>query len=301
MSIETMKPVCAGFYEIVEQTGRDLYIRALKEMPPDVREALQRAFRQETSETGENVLGTILNNIAVADEQSLLVCQDTGTPVFFVEIGTGIAVNGVRLEHALRNACERATREHPFRSSIVTPITRKNNQTSTGYRIPVIHWEFVEDADYIDVLMVPKGSGSENQTFFKMLLPADGVAGIKKFVLDCIFGAGGQPCPPIIVGIGLGGTSDLCMALAKKAIARPAGSRNPDPEVAGLEEELLELINATGIGPMGLGGVNTAMAVHIEHAATHISQNPVAVNIQCWAARRARARIWADGRVEMGF
>lgn len=293
--------VDTNFYKTVEEAAKHLYIKALKEMPPDVREGLKRALHTETDETARGVLETIDRNIAVADERHLLVCQDTGTPVFFVHLPTALYINGVKLEDALRTGVERATREHPFRSSIVSPLSRKNNQTSTGKRIPVIHWEFADDHDYLELVIVPKGSGSENQSFMKMLIPADGVAGIKKFVLDCIFNAGGQPCPPILVGIGIGGTADLCMTLAKKAIARPVGTRNPDPEIAALEDELLELINATGVGPMGLGGVNTAMAVHIEDAWTHITQNPVAVNIQCWAARRARARIWADSRVEYGF
>jgi fumarate hydratase subunit alpha len=301
MTTGTLAAVDERFYERVEETTRDLYVKALKEMPPDVREALARAHGRESHATGKGVLGTILNNIAVADERRMLVCQDTGIPVVFVTLGTGMYVDGARVERAIRKGCERATKEHPFRSSIVSPISRRNDQTSTGYRVPVIHWEFAEGADWVEILHVPKGSGSENQSFMKMLIPADGVAGVKRFVLDCIFGAGGQPCPPIIVGVGIGGTADLVTTLAKKAISRPLGSRNPDPEVAGLEEQLLEVINETGIGPMGLGGVNTAMAVHVEHAATHITMNPVAVNIQCWAARRARARLYADGRVEVGF
>jgi fumarate hydratase subunit alpha/L(+)-tartrate dehydratase alpha subunit len=301
MATTTITAVGERFYQTVEETSRELYIKALKEMPPDIREGLARAFGRESHETGKGVLGTILDNIQVADDRKMLVCQDTGIPVFFVTIGTGVYVDGARIEQGIRRGCERATREHPFRSSIVSPITRRNDQTSTGYRVPVIHWEFAAGADYVDLLHVPKGSGSENQSFMKMLVPADGVGGIKRFVLDCVFGAGGQPCPPIIVGVGVGGSADLVTTLAKKAISRPLGSKNPDPEVAGLEDELLDLVNETGIGPMGLGGVSTALAVQVEHAATHITMNPVAVNIQCWAARRARATLWADGRVEVGF
>ena len=301
MATTTITAVGERFYQTVEETSRELYIKALKEMPPDIREGLARAFGRESHETGKGVLGTILDNIQVADDRKMLVCQDTGIPVFFVTIGTGVHVDGARIERGIRRGCERATREHPFRSSIVSPLSRKNAQTSTGYRVPVIHWEFAAGADYVELLHVPKGSGSENQSFMKMLVPADGVGGIKRFVLDCVFGAGGQPCPPIIVGVGVGGSADLVTTLAKKAISRPLGSKNPDPEVAGLEDELLDLVNETGIGPMGLGGVSTALAVQVEHAATHITMNPVAVNIQCWAARRARATLWADGRVEVGF
>ena len=148
---------------------------------------------------------------------------------------------------------------------------------------------------------MPKGSGSENMSFMQMLVPADGINGVKRFVLEQVVGAGPKPCPPTIVGIGIGGSSDLCMTLAKKATTRPLGSRHPDPEMAALEMELLDAINQTGIGPQGLGGNTTALAVHIESAWTHITCNPVAVNMQCWRAERRRAKIWADGRIEEGF
>jgi fumarate hydratase subunit alpha len=148
------------------------------------------------------------------------------------------------------------------------------------------------------VKCVPKGSGSENMSFLKMCVPADGVAGIKKFVLESIVGAGGKPCPPGIVGVGIGGSADYAMHLAKEAIARPVGTRNEDPLVAQLEDELKDLLNETGVGPMGLGGDVTVLSVHVEHADTHMTLNPVAVNYQCWAARRASAHIRADGAVE---
>jgi fumarate hydratase subunit alpha/L(+)-tartrate dehydratase alpha subunit len=165
----------------------------------------------------------------------------------------------------------------------------------------VIHYDFVRDSEVLDILFMPKGSGSENMSSLKMLVPADGVNGIKRFVLEQVVGAGAKPCPPTIVGIGIGGSSDLCMALAKKATTRPLGSHNPDPEMAALETELFEAINQTGIGPQGLGGNTTALAVHIESAWTHITCNPVAVNMQCWRAERRRAKVWKDGKVEMGF
>jgi fumarate hydratase subunit alpha/L(+)-tartrate dehydratase alpha subunit len=180
-------------------------------------------------------------------------------------------------------------------------VTRVNPQTSIGEGLPVIHWDFDAETDYLDILMMPKGSGSENMSAMKMFIPADGVAAVKKFIIDTVIASGANPCPPGIIGVGIGGTADLVMSLAKKALTRPVGSRNHDSYFAALEEELEEAINSTGIGPMGLGGVNTTLAVHIEWAYTHITQNPVAVNTQCWPARRARAKIWADGRVEYGF
>lgn len=288
-------------YEAVVDAVAQLYVKALKDMPPDVRDALNRAEARETAQVGRTVLGTIQRNIVVADTEDLLICQDTGTPVYFVTVGEHSGVNPVRLERAIRQGTERATVSHPLRSSVVSPVTRRNNQTNSGYRVPVIHWEFVPDRDDVEMIVVPKGSGSENMTYFRMLLPSDGVAGVKRFVVESVVGSGGNPCPPVIVGVGIGGSADLCMMLAKKALIRPCGQANPDPEVQGLEVELLAAINASGLGPMGLGGANTALAVHIEHAATHISQNPVAVNIQCWAARRARLTVSGGGSMTMGF
>jgi fumarate hydratase subunit alpha/L(+)-tartrate dehydratase alpha subunit len=218
-----------------------------------------------------------------------------------VDIGGKLRLDGSRVNAAIVRGTERATREHPLRSSIVSPLKRENRQTSTGERIPVIKYDFVADSDVLDILFIPKGSGSENMTTLKMLVPAEGVKGIKRFVIEQVVGAGAKPCPPTIVGVGIGGSSDLCMALAKKATTRPIGSRNADPEIAALEEELCNAINEIGLGPQGLSGKTTALAVHIESAWTHITCNPVAVNLQCWRAERARAQIFPDARVEIGY
>jgi fumarate hydratase subunit alpha/L(+)-tartrate dehydratase alpha subunit len=199
---------------------------------------------------------------------------------------------------ALRDGTARATVEHPLRSNAVHTITRESTGPNIGHRLPIVHWEFVPDADTLDVKCVPKGSGSENMSFLRMCVPADGVKGIKQFVLESIVGAGGKPCPPGIVGVGIGGSADYAMHLAKEAIMRPIGTRNPDPHVARLEDELFELLNETGIGPMGLGGDVTVLQCHVEHADTHMTLNPVAVNYQCWAARRASAHIGADGDID---
>jgi tartrate/fumarate subfamily iron-sulfur-dependent hydro-lyase alpha chain len=288
-------------YDSIETAARDLYIRALKDIPQDVRDALARTLKVERAggnRTAERVMLTIVENIQTADERDALVCQDTGLPVFKVLIGTKLNLDIARLKDCLRKGCERATKEYPLRSNTVHPLTRKHTGTNTGEGIPVIKLEFVPGSDTIDLHMAPKGSGSENTSFLKMLVPADGQKGVKQFVLQCIFDSGARPCPPMIVGIGLGGTSDVAMQLAKEASTfRRIGSSNPDPDVAELERDLLDKINQTGIGPQGLGGTTTAMAVHIEWAHTHISQNPVAVNIQCWRGERAEAVISADGTV----
>ena len=287
--------------ELFEDLGRQLYLEAQVDIPPDVRQGLRDAHTRESNPVARGILGTMLKAIEVADRKHTLVCQDTGIPIFWITIGRGFLIDGARIIEALCRGVERATTEMPLRSSIVSPIRRENRQTSSGEGVPVVHVEFSSAIDHIDIMMMPKGSGSESMSFLKMLLPADGIAGVKKFVLETCVGAGGRPCPPTIVGVGIGGSSDLCVTLAKKATLRPIGKRHPDPEVAALELELLGAINSTGIGPMGLGGDTTALDLHVETAWTHITLNPVAVNMQCWRGERRRARVYRDGRVEVGY
>ena len=286
---------------LFEDLGRQLYLEAQIDIPPDVRQGLRDAYTRESNPVARGILGTMLKAIEVADRKHTLVCQDTGIPIFWITIGRGFLIDGARVIEALRRGVERATTEMPLRSSIVSPIRRENRQTGSGDGVPVVHVEFSGAIDHIDIVMMPKGSGSESMSFLKMLLPADGIAGVKKFVLETCVGAGGRPCPPTIVGVGIGGSSDLCVTLAKKATLRPIGERHPDPEVAALELELLGAINSTGIGPMGLGGDTTALDLHVETAWTHITLNPVAVNMQCWRGERRRARVYRDGRVEIGY
>ena len=283
---------------VVEDAAAHLYVWALKDIPQDLRDALAEAAGRETSVSGQRVLATILKNVEIADSRSNLVCQDTGIAVYTCRVGEAFPLHPARIYEALKTGTERATLEHPLRSNAVHTITRENTGPNTGYRLPIVHWEFVAEWDGLDVKCVPKGSGSENMSFLKMCTPADGVKGIKQFVLESIVGAGGKPCPPGIVGVGIGGSADYAMYLAKEAIARPVGTRNLDPVVAQLEQELFELLNETGIGPMGLGGDVTVLQCHVEHADTHMTLNPVAVNYQCWAARRASAHISPDGEVE---
>lgn len=288
-------------YQLVEDTAKELYIRALKILPPDVREALGKAYDRETTPTGKEIFRTILRNVEVADQQNVLICQDTGLPIYMVKVGSKFPVDGARVAAALKEGAKRATLEHPFRGSSTHPVTRVNPQTSVGEGLPIIYWDFVPENDFLDILMVPKGSGSENMSAMKMFIPADGVAALKKFVIDTVLQSGSNPCPPGVIGVGIGGTADLVSKLAKEAIARPVGSHNHDAFFAKMEDELSEAINSLGLGPMGLGGSVSTLAVHIEWAYTHITQNPVAVNTQCWSARRARGKIYRDGRVEYGF
>lgn len=286
--------------QAVEEAAKALYIRALKELPPDIKLGLGRLQAAETAPTARQVLATMVTNIEVAERTDNLLCQDTGVPIYNVWIGRGVAVDGYALKQALRRGCERATREYPLRSSVVHPLTRKNEHSSCGIEVPVIHVDFMAAPDRLEIEMVPKGSGSENNSFLKMAIPAEGIAAIKTFVVDCVLAAGGKTCPPTIVGVGLGGTSDLAVALAKRAATRELGSRCADADGASLEEQLSAAVNQLGVGPQGLGGDSTAFAVHIELAATHITMNPIAVNMQCHSARRARATFTPDG-VSYGF
>jgi len=291
----------ADLYDALEIAGKELYLRALKNIPADVRAALKIGYEREQqhgNQSAQQVMFTILENVRAADDQDTLVCQDTGLPVFKVFVGADLNVNIPDLMERLKRGCERATREYPLRSNAVHPLTRKHTGTNTGQGLPVMKLEFVRGSHELRVQMAPKGSGSENMSFLKMLNPAEGLRGIQRFVLECILESGARPCPPMIVGVGLGGTSDVAMQLAKEASTfRKIGSRNADPEIASLEEWLLDRINQTGLGPQGLGGSTTALAVHVEWAHTHISQNPVAVNIQCWRGERAEAVIHADGSI----
>jgi fumarate hydratase subunit alpha/L(+)-tartrate dehydratase alpha subunit len=284
--------------QAVEDAAAYLYVWALKDIPQDLRDALAEAKDRETSVPGRRVLETIVKNVQVAEAEDNIVCQDTGIAVYTCRVGEHFPLHPAKIYEALKIGTERATVDTPLRSNAVHTITRENTGPNTGYRLPIVHWDFVPDWDGLDVKCIPKGSGSENMSFLKMCVPADGVKGIKQFVLESIVGAGGKPCPPGIVGVGIGGSADYAMFLAKEAIARPVGTTNPDPEVAKLERELFQLLNETGVGPMGLGGDVTVLSCHIEHADTHMTLNPVAVNYQCWAARRASAHVSADGEVE---
>ncbi len=281
--------------EVVEKAAKALYIRALKSLPPDIKTGFTKLSGTERNTTAQSILTTMIKNISVAEQTDNLLCQDTGIPIYNVWIGRDVQVDGVLLRAALRKGCERATREYPLRSSVVHPITRKNEHTSCGLNVPVIHFDFTDIPGLLRIEMIPKGSGSENNSYLRMAIPAEGLAAVKTFVIDSVLSSGGKTCPPTIVGVGIGGTSDLCIALAKKAATRPLGTACSDPEGASLERDLSQAVNQLGVGPQGLGGDSTSFAVHIEMAATHITMNPVAVNMQCHSARRASADITSAG------
>jgi fumarate hydratase subunit alpha/L(+)-tartrate dehydratase alpha subunit len=279
----------------IEEAAKELYIRALKMLPPDVKQGFDTLVARETNATAQSVLAVMVRNIAVAEKTDNLLCQDTGLPIYNVTIGRDVVVDGVALKAAIRRGCERATREYPLRSSVVHPLTRHNEHTSCGEGMPAIHVDFSDVFDGLRIEMIPKGSGSENNSWLRMAIPAEGVDAIKRFVVDCVLDAGGKTCPPTIVGVGVGGTSDLCVHLAKRAATRPLGTHCADLAGAELETELSSAVNMLGVGPQGLGGDATAFAVHVELAATHITMNPVAVNMQCHSARRASALFTETG------
>ena len=284
----------------VEEAAKELYVRALKLLPPDIKRGFDRVAAGESDAGARRMIGTMMKNISVAEANDSLLCQDTGIPIYNVRIGRSVEVDGWSLKEAIRRGCARSTRDHAFRSSIVHPTTRVNGQDSTGRGVPVINVDFSSQENVLEIEMIPKGSGSENNSWLKMAVPAEGVDAIKTFVVDCVLDAGGKTCPPTIVGVGVGGTADLCVHLAKVAATRALGSRCEDPEGAKLEDALTPAVNMLGVGPQGLGGDSTAFAVHVETAATHITMNPVAVSMQCHSARRARAT-FRPGGVEYGF
>ncbi len=280
----------------VENVAVELLRQAVTKLPRDVKEALQRAHREEESEVGKTQLKAILNNVELAEKTGTPMCQDTGIIIFYVKAGA--QAKGLdTIEHALIKATKRATNEVPLRPNSVGIFTRKNTGDNTGRYIPYVNWN-VTQGETIELTVFPKGGGSENVCALGMIRPGEGLNGLKKFVLDTVLNAGAKPCPPNILGVGVGGGADIAMKIAKAALLRPIDQPNADPEIAKLERELYEAANMTGIGPMGLGGRFTVLGVNVDHANRHPASYPVAVAVQCWAARRASARISFDGTVE---
>jgi len=266
-------------------------------LPDDVVAALEEARRIERSPVAAAQLDAIMKNIGIAREGSVPICQDTGLQTFFIEAGVKSPYLE-RLPELIKEAVAEATAEVPLRPNTVHPFTGENPGDNLGRFMPYINWDLVS-GDEIRITILPKGGGSENMSTLKMLTPGVGLKGIKKAVVDHVISCGGKPCPPTVVGVGIGGGADIALKLGKRAVLREIGSRHPEPEVAALEAELLELINMSGVGPMGIGGATTSLAVHVEYAYRHPASLPLGILIQCWADRRARVRLLADGRVEV--
>lgn len=271
--------------------------KAVIEPPSDVTFALRNALKEEDSKIARQQLSAILENIQLAVKKHVPVCQDTGIPLFYVNVGGSVRVELNTLHDAILAGVRRATAEIPLRPNVVDPITRINSGTNIEREIPHIEFTFTADKDYIEMTTLPKGAGSENMSALAMLNPSEGVMGIKRFVFETVARASGNPCPPTIIGVGVGGSSDMAMTLAKKAVMRSVGSNNRDKTLARLESELKEAVNHLGVGPMGLGGKTTCLAVHVEKAGCHTASLPVGINMQCWTGRRATVRVYKD-RVE---
>ena len=256
-------------------------VEAAYDLSKDVCNAFDRAQETETSLVAKEVIGLLKENARIAREDRIPICQDTGIAVFFVEVGQDLRIKNGLLTDAINNGVRKGYQEGYLRKSVVDALTRKN----TGDNTPAIIYTEVVPGDKLKISFMPKGAGSENMSAIRMLRPTEGIEGIKEFVLECVRKAGANPCPPIVVGVGIGGTFEKAAVMAKKSLLRHIGSPNPRIELASLEEDLLNAVNRTGIGPEGLSGKVTAMAVHIESHPCHIASLPVAVNINCHAAR----------------
>ncbi len=261
---------------------KDMCIDANYNLGKDVEEALRKAHEEEESPVGKATLSQILENVEISKQGEFPMCQDTGTAVVFVDMGDQVCIKDGNLFEAINEGVRQGYKDGYLRKSILAdPIERKNTKDNTP---AVIHLDIVK-GDRLKIVIAPKGGGSENMSEVKMMKPADGVEGVKDFVIDMVKRSGSNPCPPIIVGVGIGGSFEKCAEMAKRALLRPIGSKHPNPFYADLEAELLEKVNKSGIGPQGFGGTQTALAVHVETYPCHIASFPAAVNINCHVAR----------------
>lgn len=274
--------------ETIVEAVRDIAMTAATDLGDDVIAALEDAKKLEESPVGKDILQQITDNAKIAREEKSPMCQDTGFAVLFIELGQDVHIVGGDFEEAVNEGVRRGYKDGYLRKSVLgDPIERKN----TGDNTPAIIHTMIVPGDKMKIIIAPKGGGSENMSEIKILKPSDGLQGVKDFVVDRVLRSGGNPCPPIIVGVGIGGTFEKCAWLAKKALLREVGTRHPNKFYADLEDELLEKVNRLGIGPQGLGGRTTALDVHVETFPCHIASLPVAVNIQCHAARHEEITI----------
>jgi len=273
----------------ITQAIAKMCIDACYYLSEDVYDALVVAGRREESPLGKEIISKIVENANIAKSDQVPICQDTGMTVIFMEIGQDVHLVGGDLEEAVNAGVAKGYTEGYLRKSVVgEPLFNRKNTTNNT---PAVLHVSIVPGDKLKIKLAPKGFGSENKSALKMLVPADGVEGVKKVVLDTVKLAGPNACPPMVIGIGIGGTMEKSALLAKKALLRSLSKRNPNPEYAKLEAELLEMVNKTGIGPQGLGGITTALAVNIEYYATHIAGLPISVNINCHATRHAEVEL----------
>ncbi len=285
------------FAPIIEKVAFNLLKCAATELPDNAVKAIKDAYKNETNPVGKSQLEAIIKNFETGAKLCIPMCQDTGIHIYYVEIGADCPIKDLgKIKDALTNASKKATKEVPMRPNAVDPFG-SNSGDNTGRYIPWINWEIVP-GNKIKITAFPKGGGSENMSTVKMLKPGVGIKGVMKEVVDWMIFAAGQPCPPTVVGVAIGGGADIAMKLAKKQLMRPIGEPHPQKEVAEIEQKLKEAINTTGIGPMGLGGKTTCLAVHMDYAHRHPASLPMAISVQCWAARQSAAEISPDGKVK---
>lgn len=270
--------------DTIIQTIKEMCIEANYFLSDDMKESLEKAIKDEKSELGKKILNQLDDNLKIASKEMIPICQDTGMAVFFIEIGQDVHFEGINLEDAINEGVRQGYEEGYLRKSVVSdPILRENTKDNTP---AVIHYSIVP-GDKVKITFAPKGFGSENMSRIFMLKPSDGIEGVKEAIFTAVKEAGPNACPPMVIGVGVGGTFEKCAILAKKALTRPVNENSNIPYVAKMEKELLEKINKTGIGPGGLGGTTTALAVNINTYPTHIAGLPVAVNICCHVNRHS--------------
>jgi len=270
----------------------ELIRKAETTLPSDVMMALKKAYRVEKG-VAKTQIGNILRNVEIARKTKRPMCQDTGVQTFFVKIGEKFPFPGF-LKECIIEAVKTATEEIPLRPNTFDPFTSEKHHDNTGDYVPAITWDFV-NGENVDITCIPKGGGSENMSKLMMLKPGTSMEDVKDLIVEEIKKAGGDPCPPTVIGVGVGGGADLAMRLGKTALLRPIGTRHRDKKIAEFEKDLIEKLNSTGIGPMGLGGKTTVLDVHIEKAPRHPASLPVGLVVQCWADRRADMIIHRDG------
>jgi fumarate hydratase subunit alpha len=282
---------------LISEKVSEAYKKAVTTLPEDVYEALKAALEKETNPVARWGLGIVLENVEVAKKKALPICQDTGLPEFFVKLGRSAPIDG-NLEEAIREGVREITKSFPLIPLAVHPLKRVNTMDNTGWRVPLIHYSLLPDSDYIELTAVPGCAAPQTFSALRMYPAGTPINRAKEFIYDTVYGITGAVCPPLIVGVGFGGLFGSVGSLAREASVRFLDERHPDPEIAMLENELLDSINRLGIGHMNLGGDVTALAVNIEVGHTHVPCLPVAVQLQCWSCRRASVRIYADGTSE---
>lgn len=285
---------------VIEDVCYKLLTHASIELPPEIEKAIQEAYQKESNPTGKFYFKAMLDNINISRERRVPLCQDTGIPMFYITLGSELYIQG-SLRDAVNSATSRATQDVPLREQVSHPLTREISKTNVGWGIPPIFLDYKDNQDYIEIIGVPRGGGAEAK--WQCVHPYPGVdrkKAIMKIALDAISMAGGECCPPVIMGIGVGGYGrDYTEVMARKAMYRtPLNSRHSDPEVAELEKTIYQEINKMGIGPLGIGGDTTCLAVHMDIAGGHTAGASVAVSLYCWSARYSKAKIMSDSRVE---